>query len=88
MINSCRCLISCTDYLLSLGDQSVLDAWAPEEDTEQASAVWCLATLHGLIVTGCGNGRIEVWEAETGELRYHYGVSEIGVTGLCVVANK
>ncbi|CAG5116411.1 unnamed protein product, partial [Candidula unifasciata] len=74
----------------SYGDQSMIDISATDEDLVcgQAAPVWCLATLHGLIVTGCGNGHIEIWEAETGELRYHYGVSEVGVTGLCVVANK
>lgn len=79
------------DVLVSLpGDQWMLDVSTTDEDltSAQAASVWCLATLHGLIVTGCGNGHIEIWEAETGELRYHYGVSEVGITGLCVVANK
>ncbi|BFZ00983.1 hypothetical protein BsWGS_04023 [Bradybaena similaris] len=74
----------------SFGDHWMLDVSTTDEDLAyaQAASVWCLATLHGLIVTGCGNGHIEIWEAETGELRYHYGVSEVGITGLCVVANK
>ncbi|GFN75373.1 sterol regulatory element-binding protein cleavage-activating protein [Plakobranchus ocellatus] len=76
----------------SFGDPSALDMSVTEEDLfcEQtnSSMVWCLASMHGQVVTGCGDGRIEVWEAETGELRYHYSISQSGVTGLCVVANK
>ncbi|KAH9496900.1 hypothetical protein Btru_010103 [Bulinus truncatus] len=74
----------------SYGDQSALDASVGEEDvySEQFSPVWCLASMHGLIVTGCGNGSIEVWEAETGQLRFQNNIHESGVTGLCVVANK
>ncbi|XP_012945124.1 sterol regulatory element-binding protein cleavage-activating protein [Aplysia californica] len=72
----------------SYGDQSSFEAAVHEEDLEQSSPVWCLACLHGLVVTGCGNGRVEVWEAETGELRYCYAISQVPVTGLCVVSNK
>lgn len=55
---------------------------------EQASSVWCMASMHGLIVTGCGNGHIEMWDAETGELRFYHGTNDIGITGLCVVGNR
>ena len=74
-----------------LGEPSGLDMSVTEDEaTDQmpSSKVWCLASMHGQVVTGCGDGRIEVWEAETGELRYHYSISQAGVTGLCVVANK
>ncbi|KAK0057373.1 sterol regulatory element-binding protein cleavage-activating protein-like isoform X1 [Biomphalaria pfeifferi] len=74
----------------SYGEQSALDVSNTDEDIycEQLSPVWCLASMHGLIVLGCGNGHIEVWEAETGELRFHNSIHESGVTGLCVIANK
>lgn len=74
----------------SYGEQSALDISAADEDSlcEQATSVWCLAIMHGLIVTGCGNGHIEIWEAESGELRFHHGTRDCGVTGLCVVANR
>lgn len=76
----------------SIGEPSGYDTSTIEEDLFSdhmpLSNVWCLASMHGQVVTGCGNGRIEVWEAETGELRYHYSISQSGVTGLCVVANK
>jgi hypothetical protein len=29
-------------------------------DSHPASAIWCLTSKDGLIVAGCGNGRIEV----------------------------
>ncbi|KAK3733745.1 hypothetical protein RRG08_026859 [Elysia crispata] len=76
----------------SIGEPSGFDMSATEEelpsDQMSLSNVWCLASMHGQVVTGCGDGRIEVWEAETGELRYHYSINQSGVTGLCVVANK
>ena len=74
------------------GDQSSFEQAALEEEmsalSDTSSPVWCLACLHGLVVAGCGDGRVEVWEGETGGLRYCYSANFTPVTGLCVVSNK
>ncbi|XP_048754317.2 sterol regulatory element-binding protein cleavage-activating protein-like [Ostrea edulis] len=53
-----------------------------------APAIWCLACCQGLIVTGCGNGRIEFWESTSGNLKYIYGENQTGVTALCIVNKR
>ena len=37
------------------GDQN-----SDESEPHLASAIWCLTARDGLIIAGCGNGRIEV----------------------------
>ncbi|XP_070211949.1 sterol regulatory element-binding protein cleavage-activating protein-like isoform X2 [Littorina saxatilis] len=59
-----------------------------EPDPHPASAIWCLTIRDGLIVAGCGNGRIEMWQGETGRLKYQYNNSNKGVTAICFVGNK
>ncbi|XP_076472128.1 sterol regulatory element-binding protein cleavage-activating protein-like [Babylonia areolata] len=61
---------------------------AEEPEMHPASPVWCLTIRDGLIVAGCGNGRIEMWEGETGRLKYQYNVSAAGVTALCMTGNR
>ncbi|XP_062599956.1 sterol regulatory element-binding protein cleavage-activating protein-like [Saccostrea cucullata] len=54
----------------------------------QAPAIWCLACFEGLIVAGCGNGRIEFWESTSGSLKCMYGDNKTGVTALCIVNKR
>ncbi|KAL8598351.1 hypothetical protein ACOMHN_047672 [Nucella lapillus] len=61
---------------------------AEESEMYPASPIWCLTIRDGLIVAGCGNGRIEMWEGETGRLKYQYNNSSAGVTALCMVGNR
>ncbi|KAK3101013.1 hypothetical protein FSP39_000257 [Pinctada imbricata] len=57
-------------------------------ENNQAPSIWCLACHDGLIVAGCGNGRIEFWDGATGSLKYMYGENHIGVTSLCFVNKR
>ncbi|KAJ8314345.1 hypothetical protein KUTeg_008906 [Tegillarca granosa] len=54
----------------------------------QAPSIWCLTCHEGLIVAGCGNGRIEFWDGSSGSLKCMYGECKIGVTSLCFVGKQ
>lgn len=54
----------------------------------QAPSIWCLSCYEGLIVAGCGNGRLEFWESSSGNLKYMYGENQTGVTSLCIVNKR
>ncbi|XP_055959285.1 sterol regulatory element-binding protein cleavage-activating protein [Patella vulgata] len=64
--------------------------WYFDDDmTEEiVSAVWCLACREGLIVVGCGNGRVEIWEAEAGILKSQYEMKPSGVTAISFTGNS
>ncbi|XP_064647832.1 sterol regulatory element-binding protein cleavage-activating protein-like [Lineus longissimus] len=77
----------------STGDQpSTVHYDATRHESEfvnkEAPPIWCLACRDNLIVVGCGNGRIEFWDALEGKLKCLYASSTSGVTGLCFVAKK
>ncbi|XP_025093802.1 sterol regulatory element-binding protein cleavage-activating protein-like isoform X2 [Pomacea canaliculata] len=75
----------------SQGDSTIIgDPLLAEDGSEgaRASAIWCLTVKDGLIIAGCGNGRIEMWEGETGRLKYQYNVSSSGVTAVCFTGNR
>ncbi|KAK7488750.1 hypothetical protein BaRGS_00020047 [Batillaria attramentaria] len=59
-----------------------------DSELDPASPVWCLTVKDGLIVAGCGNGRIEMWEGESGRLKCQYSISTAGVTAICFVGNR
>ncbi|GAB1599283.1 sterol regulatory element-binding protein cleavage-activating protein-like [Argonauta hians] len=52
------------------------------------SSIWCLCFKDGLIVAGCGNGRIELWNASNGSLKCIYDDHKVSVTALCLERNK
>lgn len=66
-------------------DASLFDS---DFQDNQAPSVWCMTCRDGLIIAGCGNGRIEFWEGLTGTLKCLYGDSKVGVTGLCFVSYR
>jgi len=43
-----------------------------EKEGGEIESVWCLDLAEGLVVLGCNSGRIEVWNAVTGELCCSY----------------
>ncbi|XP_060066336.1 sterol regulatory element-binding protein cleavage-activating protein-like [Ylistrum balloti] len=54
----------------------------------QAPSVWCMTCNDGLIIAGCGNGRIEFWDGGSGTLKCLHGDSKEGVTALCYIRNR
>ncbi|XP_069110525.1 sterol regulatory element-binding protein cleavage-activating protein-like [Argopecten irradians] len=54
----------------------------------QAPSVWCMTCHDGLIIAGCGNGRIEFWDGGSGTLKCLYGDSKEGVIALCFIRNR
>lgn len=57
------------------------------------SPIWCLDYLDNLIVIGCADGRLEFWEASTGNLKCVYeseppGQPKGGVTHLHLAGNR
>ncbi|OWF39399.1 sterol regulatory element-binding protein cleavage-activating protein-like [Mizuhopecten yessoensis] len=54
----------------------------------QAPSVWCMTCRDGLIIAGCGNGRIEFWDGGSGTLKCLYGDSKEGVTALCFIRHR
>ena len=54
---TCVCVLCTGDSPATVsGDQLT----GEEAEMHPASAIWCLTIRDGLIVAGCGNGRIEV----------------------------
>ena len=52
----CMCVCVGDSSATVSGDQLM----GEDPETQPASAIWCLTVRDGLIVAGCGNGRIEV----------------------------
>lgn len=55
------------------------------------SPIWCLDYLDNLIVIGCADGRLEFWEASTGNLKCIYDSEpkhKHGVTNLHLAGNR
>ncbi|ESO96220.1 hypothetical protein LOTGIDRAFT_239368 [Lottia gigantea] len=73
-----------TDWENSLRTRSWSAGDSPFSGTVMGppSAIWCLASDEGLVVVGCGNGRVEVWEAESGLFKCQYEMKTSGVTAL------
>lgn len=56
---------------LHIGDSTIIgDPLLAEDGSEgaRASAIWCLTVKDGLIIAGCGNGRIEVQKENLSKL--------------------
>jgi WD40 repeat protein len=34
-------------------------------------SVWCMDCVDGIIILGCANGRIEIWDTVSGQLKVH-----------------
>lgn len=52
------------------------------------SPIWCCEIFGKLIIVGCSDGRIEVWDAINGQLYWHYEEHLSGVTGLKATKTK
>ncbi|XP_072029626.1 sterol regulatory element-binding protein cleavage-activating protein-like [Amphiura filiformis] len=50
--------------------------------------VWCLCCSDQLVVVGCRNGRIEIWDTNTGFLLGFYDDKNIGATEMCMIGNR
>ena len=50
---------------LSRGKESI----SPTDDLTIPPSVWAMDVLDGLLVLGCSNGRIELWESFTGKFK-------------------
>lgn len=59
-----------------------------ETDFTEAPAIWCLCFKDELIIVGCGNGRIELWDSSTGDLKCLYEEHQSSVTGLCIEGSR
>ncbi|XP_071102680.1 sterol regulatory element-binding protein cleavage-activating protein-like [Haliotis cracherodii] len=55
---------------------------------DASTAVWCLACQDGYIVAGCGNGKIEIWEAESVVLKGQYDGGKSAVMALCISGKR
>ncbi|ELU06614.1 hypothetical protein CAPTEDRAFT_96666 [Capitella teleta] len=55
---------------------------------KKAPAVWCLECKDNLIVVGCSNGRLELWDGFSGQLKYIHHHSNVGITAICFIGNK
>lgn len=62
------------------------------QTNESWSPIWCLDYLDNLIVIGCADGRMEFWEASTGNLKCIYESEpdqiKSGVTNLKLAGNR
>lgn len=62
------------------------------QTNESWSPIWCLDYLDNLIVIGCADGRLEFWEASTGNLKCIYesepDQAKSGVTNLKLAGNR
>ncbi|XP_066301686.1 sterol regulatory element-binding protein cleavage-activating protein-like isoform X2 [Branchiostoma lanceolatum] len=58
------------------------------EEESVATPIWCLGCHDNLVVAGCSNGRIEVWDGLSGSLKCYYHEFAEGVTALCFVNNR
>lgn len=54
----------------------------------EAPAIWCLCFKDDLIIVGCGNGTIELWDASTGNLKCLYEEHKASVTALCMEGSR
>ncbi|XP_070565484.1 LOW QUALITY PROTEIN: sterol regulatory element-binding protein cleavage-activating protein-like [Ptychodera flava] len=54
-----------------------------------APPIWCLGCHDNVVVAGCGNGRVEVWDAVNGLLlNVYHDESKAGVTALVITSNR
>ncbi|XP_019630539.1 PREDICTED: sterol regulatory element-binding protein cleavage-activating protein-like [Branchiostoma belcheri] len=79
--------LSRQDSLAGLYDSVFGDSALLEEDSV-ATPIWCLGCHDNLVVAGCSNGRIEVWDGLSGSLKCYYHEFAEGVTALCFVNNR
>ncbi|XP_078571709.1 sterol regulatory element-binding protein cleavage-activating protein-like isoform X1 [Branchiostoma floridae x Branchiostoma japonicum] len=75
------------DSLAGLYD-SVFGENSIVEEEGVATPIWCLGCHDNLVVAGCSNGRIEVWDGLSGSLKCYYHEFAEGVTALCFVNNR
>ncbi|XP_071803083.1 sterol regulatory element-binding protein cleavage-activating protein-like isoform X2 [Asterias amurensis] len=49
--------------------------------------IWCMECSDHMVVVGCSNGRIELWDPSNGFLLGSYEDNPIGATGLCIAGS-
>ncbi|XP_033127838.1 sterol regulatory element-binding protein cleavage-activating protein-like isoform X2 [Anneissia japonica] len=54
---------------------------------QEVPPLWCLACNDTVIAAGCGNGRVEIWDAGNGTLLCYFESSSSGVSAMCIYAN-
>ncbi|XP_077972967.1 sterol regulatory element-binding protein cleavage-activating protein-like isoform X2 [Styela clava] len=57
-------------------------------EMENGPTVWCMVCVKNFIVTGCENGRIEIWDAKSERLKCAHDVGKAGVCGLVAEDKK
>ncbi len=50
--------------------------------------IWCMECSNHMVVVGCSNGRIELWDPSSGFLLGSYEDNPIGATGLCIAGSN
>uniref|UniRef100_F6QZI8 Sterol regulatory element-binding protein cleavage-activating protein n=1 Tax=Ciona intestinalis TaxID=7719 RepID=F6QZI8_CIOIN len=71
-----NCLIYfLTYYLSSFYNLCCYIMWFSIKET----MVWCLTMCGAMIVTGCDDGSLEVWDSTSGELKCHHDAGKPGV---------
>ncbi|XP_045470595.1 sterol regulatory element-binding protein cleavage-activating protein isoform X1 [Harmonia axyridis] len=59
-------------------------------ENKKFSPVWCLDYLNNLIVIGCANGNMEIWDASTAKLKciYNEDVDGVGITHIKLIGSR
>ncbi|XP_057669647.1 sterol regulatory element-binding protein cleavage-activating protein isoform X1 [Diorhabda carinulata] len=84
------------DVMVYNGSSSGGDGISADESTDcvdisdcKLSPIWCMDYLDNLIVIGCADGRLEFWEASSGDLKCIFeDGSESGINHLKIVGAK
>ncbi|XP_078490120.1 sterol regulatory element-binding protein cleavage-activating protein [Ciona intestinalis] len=75
----CTCTIQRCLREYSLESQEISQSSINKHQPMKETMVWCLTMCGSMIVTGCNDGSLEVWDSTSGELKCHHDAGKPGV---------
>nr|XP_026695217.1 sterol regulatory element-binding protein cleavage-activating protein isoform X1 [Ciona intestinalis] len=75
----CTCTIQRCLREYSLESQEISQSSIHKHQPMKETMVWCLTMCGAMIVTGCDDGSLEVWDSTSGELKCHHDAGKPGV---------